>query len=240
VLTPLYDRLALRRAGSITRQDAWWTAQLDRHVRERHPVLAAVHTGPDGDDGFALAVPRESDAGFADRILRVEDLHAASTAATAALWRFLLDVDLVGTVEGGLRPLDEPLELLLADPRDVTVTGVHDETWLRIVDVPVALAARSYGEAGPVLLAVHDPLLETNAGVYLIADGTAERVGPLGGPHAPQLECDAAALAMAYLGDRAPSQLAATGWWTAHDAAALERADRLFATGAVPWCGTFF
>jgi len=49
-----------------------------------------------------------------------------------------------------------------------------------------------------------------------------------------------AALAMAYLGDRRPAELAATGWWTVHDPAALERADAAFATAVVPWCGTMF
>jgi predicted acetyltransferase len=57
---------------------------------------------------------------------------------------------------------------------------------------------------------------------------------------APELECDVAALAMAYLGDRRPAELAATGWWTVRDPAALERADAAFATPAVPWCGTMF
>jgi predicted acetyltransferase len=108
------------------------------------------------------------------------------------------------------------------------------------VDVPAALAARGFADAPPVLLGVHDPFRETNAGVYRIAGGTAERVEPLGGPVAPELECDVAALAMAYLGDRRPAELAATGWWTVHDPAALERADAAFATAVVPWCGTMF
>jgi predicted acetyltransferase len=106
--------------------------------------------------------------------------------------------------------------------------------------VPEVLAARSFGTAEPVLLAVHDPLLERNAGVYRIADGAAERVGPLGGPVAPELECSAAALSMAYLGDRAPSQLVATGWWQANDPAAVPRADAAFTTAETPWCGTYF
>ena len=90
-----------------------------------------------------------------------------------------------------------------------------------------------------MLLAVHDPLLPDNAGVYRIAGEGAERVGPVGACE-PELSCDVAALAMAYLGDRSPSTLAATGWWTAHDPAALPRADALFATDTVPWCGTHF
>ncbi len=123
------------------------------------------------------------------------------------------------------------------------MTAVADETWLRLVDLPAALAARAFPAGGrtaaPVLLAVHDPLLPDNAGVYRLGDGTAERVGPLGA-RPVELECDVAALAMAYLGDRAPSALAATGWWTVHDPAAVPRADALFATDVAPWCGTHF
>ena len=108
------------------------------------------------------------------------------------------------------------------------------------MDVPAALAARGFAAAPPVLLGVHDTLRETNAGVYRIAGGTAERVEPLGGPVAPELECDVAGLAMAYLGDRRPAELAAAGWWTVHDPAALERAEAAFTTATVPWCGTMF
>ncbi len=242
-LADLHDALALRRPGGIARPRPWWALATAHY--DRGPLLAAVHTGPDGDDGFALAVP--SGAEFA-ATLRVTDLHAADVAAAAGLWRFLLGVDLVGHVEAAMRPLDEPLDLLLADPRAPEVTGVADETWLRLVDVPAALAARSFPAGGrpaaPVLLAVHDPLLPDNAGVYRLGPGTggwggAERVGPLGSARA-ELECDVAALAMAYLGDRSPSQLAATGWWTVHDPAAVPRADALFATDAAPWCGTHF
>lgn len=238
VLTDLHDTLALRRPGGLTRPPGWWAVAMIRY--DRGPLLAAVHTGESGDDGFALAVPSGDELAAA---LRVTDLHAADVAATAGLWRFLLGTDLVTHVEAGMRPLDEPLELLLADPRDRTVTGVEDETWLRLVDVPAALAARAFPVRGPgaapVLLAVHDALLPGNAGVYRVGGGTAERVAPLGAVDA-ELECEVAALAMAYLGDRAPSTLAAAGWWIVHDPAALPRADALFATDVVPWCGTHF
>jgi predicted acetyltransferase len=239
VLSAVHDALALRRPGGITRTPGWWEVNLSRH--DGDPVLAVVHAAADGvDDGFALAVPRSSGPfGPADGILHVEDLHAAGTAAAAALWRFLLGVDLITHVDAGV-PLDDPLDLLLADPRHAADNGTADETWLRLVDAPAALAARTFAAApGSVLLAVHDPLLPDNAGVYRIGADGAERVGPLGACE-PELSCDVAALAMAYLGDRRPSTLAATGWWTAHDATALARADVLFATDTVPWCGTHF
>ena len=238
VSADLHERIALDRPGMITRGETWWRSPAEWARREQRSVVAAVHTGPDGDDGFVVAASGKGD--FAARPLQVEDLHADSVTAAAALWRFLLDVDLVGEVTAWARPLDDPIDLLLADPRDLTVTGVEDELWLRLVDVPAALAARGFAAAPPVLLGVHDTLRETNAGVYRIAGGTAERVEPLGGPVAPELECDVAGLAMAYLGDRRPAELAAAGWWTVHDPAALERADAAFTTATVPWCGTMF
>jgi predicted acetyltransferase len=238
VSAAVHDRIVLRRPGMITRGETWWHPPAERAQRDKRSVIAAVHTGQAGEDGFVVATAAGGD--FATRSLEVADLHADEACAAAALWRFLLDVDLIAEVSAWARPLDEPLDLLLADPRDLTVAGVEDEVWLRLVDVPAALAARGFGDAGPVLLGVHDPMLETNAGVYRIAGGTAERVEPLGGPVAPQLECDVAALAMAYLGDRRPAELAATGWWTVHDPAALERADAAFATTVAPWCGTMF
>jgi predicted acetyltransferase len=240
VLREVHARIALRRPGGMVRTDGWWSNVVGRRVDvDRAHVLAAVHTGADGDDGFAVAYFGEAHRP-AERALDVPDLHAASVGATAALWRFLLGVDLVDTVEAHLRPLDEPLELLLTDPRACAVTGQTDEAWLRIVDVPAALAARGYGAADPMLLGVHDGLLEANAGIYRFADGSAERVGPLGGPVRPELECTVAGLAMAYLGDRLPSELVANGWWTALDPAAVPRADAAFATPGVPWCGTYF
>ena len=241
VLSAVHDTLALRRPGGISRTPGWWEGYADRHADDA--LLAAVHTDKDGtDDGFAVGItggrgPFGPDGG--GYTLRVEDLHAADTPAAAGLWRFLLGVDLVAHVEAAVA-VDDPLELLLADPRDAVVTGLADETWLRLVDVPTALAARSFrADVAPLLLAVHDPLLPENTGVYRIAGEGTERVGPLGACE-PELSCGVAALAPAYLGDRSPSTLTATGWWTVHDPTAPARADALFAAAPAPWCGTHF
>jgi predicted acetyltransferase len=237
VLPAVHQCIALHRPGGMTRPPGWWSTMLARDVAGSDVLLAAVHTGPDGDDGYAVATlggPGGPGVDFERRALAVEDLHAAGVEVTAELWRFLLDVDLVGAVEAHLRPLDEPLELMLADRRDCAVTSAGDESWLRILDVPAALAALPCaGE--PVRIGVQDALFPANSGVYLLGDGPARRVD-----EAAELECDVAALAMAYLGDTAPSALAAAGWWRVHDADALARADRLLHGGPLPWCGTYF
>jgi len=237
VLPMVHERIALRRPGGMTRPPGWWAQNL-APMAGPDAVLVAVHTGEDGDDGFAVA-GIGSGEDWERRPLELHDLHAADVAAAAGLWRFLLEVDLVGCVEGGLRPVDEPLELLLSDPRDCTVSAQGDEAWLRLVDVAAALGARTWGEAQPVLLSVHDALLPANTGVYRIGSDGVERVTCPPGVH-PDLECAVDGLAMAHLGDRSPSELVAAGWWRAPDTAALHRADRLFAGSVLPWCGTFF
>ena len=73
------DAVALRRPGGITRPPGWWDTARS-FFSDTDPVLAAVHAGPSGDDGFAVAVPvgggPHGDDGFV-RALRVVDLHAA-------------------------------------------------------------------------------------------------------------------------------------------------------------------
>ncbi|TCK23067.1 GNAT family N-acetyltransferase [Pseudonocardia endophytica] len=233
VLVPLYERLAPARPGTMARNADWWTRSRAWAVNDGGVLETAVHTGPAGDDGYVVWTVDRGD----DWVLRVSDLHAATPAAAAGLWRFLLGVDLVDRIVAYKRPLDESVDLLLTDAREVRVDGRVDELWVRLLDVPAALAARTWGDGPAVVLRVHDHLIPANDATF--------RIGPDGpklveGDPAPDLECDVDALAMAYLGDRRPSELVAAGWWRAHEPSAPARADALFATGVVPWCGTGF
>ncbi|WP_435155224.1 GNAT family N-acetyltransferase [Amycolatopsis sacchari] len=235
LLPGLYERIAPYRTGMIDRPDVWWQ-WAHRRLVDRHHV--AVHTGPDGDDGFVLYRPEERrtfeqpEAGAA---LVVGELHATGTGALTGLWRYLLSVDLVAEVRAPMRPLDEPIGLLLTDPRACEVVGLEDSGWLRLVDVPAALAARTYGDADPVVLEVTDPVLPENSGRYRISPGGVERV-----EDAPDLRLGLTELAMLYLGDRAPRLLAETGRIEVLRPEALPAANALFATGSVPFCGTQF
>jgi len=237
VLPDVYRRIGPGRPGFLQRDEARWTLMLNVPPDGEERMVAAVHTGPDGDDGFVVYRPRKNPT--ADdpwgEMLQIDDLHAAGVEAAAALWRFVLGVDLINQVRAWLRPLDEPLQLLLADPRAARTNDLGDEAWLRLVDVPAALSARSWAGSDAVVIAVHDGILPANSGSYRITpDGVSRVDEPV------QLECDIAVLGRLYLGDVAPSALAATGWLTVHDPAVLPAADALFATGIIPWSGTFF
>ncbi|WP_158883827.1 GNAT family N-acetyltransferase [Amycolatopsis anabasis] len=234
----LYQRIAPSRPGMIARPEVWWPSYHDRLLAPRGDYLVAVHTGPGGDDGFAMYQPvdlRTFETPNRGTALEVRDLQAANPVARAGLWRFLVGVDLVSEVRAPMRPVDEPIGAMLVDPRACEVVGLADHTWLRVLDVPAALAARSYRSADPIVLEVIDEALPANSGRYRIGvDGVGRTDEP------GQLKVTAEVLAMIYLGEWAPSVLAEVGRVEVADPAALEPADELFRTTVRPWCGTYF
>ncbi|MDV6014000.1 GNAT family N-acetyltransferase [Haloechinothrix sp. LS1_15] len=237
-LPGLYRDIAGTYPGMLSRPDHLW-AGWESHFRRRKEIArAAVHHGSSGVDGYAMYRVTSEHAGNGRfSVLCVEDMITASPEARAGLWRYLLGVDLIDTVEFSKRPLDEPLELLLTEPHACRVHHTGDHLWLRLVDVPAALAARSYGACGDetVVLEVRDSLLPDNSGSYAIGcSGVARTEQPA------QLVVDVDALAMLYLGAWRPGALAETGRLEVRESGALAVADRVFATSTRPWCGTSF
>ncbi|KDN19589.1 GNAT family N-acetyltransferase [Amycolatopsis rifamycinica] len=234
----LYRRIGLHRPGMIGRPAQWWPISHDQQAGPDGGHLVAVHSGPDGDDGFVVyaTISRRSfEAPDRGAALDVHDLHAAGPEARAALWRYLLSVDLVSEVRARHRPVDEPLALMLTDHRHAATVAVEDDLWLRPVDVEAALAGRTYGTAGPVVLAVTDRQLPANTGHYEAGPDGARRTGA-----AADLALDVDTLGMLYLGQWSATTLAEAGRVEVRDEAALARADELFTTTAAPWCGTHF
>jgi len=237
LMPEIYRRTGPMRPGWACRDGYWWNTMRSWMSMQNKPVRFAIHRGTDGDDGFAVYYVERDHQN--PTVLGLDDLMAGSQQAWVGLWRFLCTVDLVDEIRAHLRPLDEPLEELLADRRAVTTSAIDDETWLRIVDVPRALAARTFGAVSgrseSMVVEVRDSLLPANSGRYRIGDGPAR---PVGEP--AELVLDAAALATVYLGDVPPSALAYAGRVTAIEDDAVAMADRLFAVPTAPWCGTYF
>ena len=116
--------------------------------------------------------------------------------ATRELWRWLLDFDWTSEFVADLLPLDHPLFLLLAEPRRMQFT-LNDGVWVRLVDVPGALAARTYADAEPVVLerGRRAPVRRT-AGRWLVIERTASKRTE----RDPDLRLDVAQLGSVYLG----------------------------------------
>ena len=225
--------------GAVSRPDAWWGAeQWERRFGVRFDV---IYESVDGRvDGYACYGIRERfDAGSAN-VLTVRDLVAATPTAADALWRYVCEVDLVRTINDPGAPLDLALPWMLTSNRALRVRGVADAVWTRLLDVPAALAARTYAAEGRLGLAVHDEFRPHQA-----ADGTVTlEGGPDGATVKPggdaDLACGVSALSAAWLGGVRWTTLARAGLVEERRAGALAHADALFASDPLPYPFTWF
>jgi predicted acetyltransferase len=229
----VHDRLRPDRPGMLDRPGSWWQERLhDPEVDRRgaQPLRAVV-----ADDGYALYAvrPEWDDDGPAGEV-RVRELLAATPAARAVLWAFLLDQDLTRKITWDLAPSDEPLWLMLADPRALRRT-VWDGLWVRLVDVPAALEARAYASEPDVVLEVSDAFCRWNEGRYRLA---GERCEPTEAP--PDLALDAATLAAVYLGGTTLRELGDAGRVRELRPGALAPASDAFRGAVAPWCPEIF
>lgn len=171
---------------------------------------------------------------------KVTILIAETDDAYAALWRFLLELDLVAHVRAELCSVDEPVLWMIGDRRAASVS-VFDHQYLRIVDVPAALRARTYGAAGRLLLRVSDPLgIATGEYLLTIDDGGAGTVSTAADADmtgADVLDLSVVELAAVYLGGVSPETLGRAGRLTGTDLAA---STRMFASTTVPRVGLWY
>ncbi len=73
----------------------------------------------------------------------VNEVFAVTDDAHSDLWRVLTNLDLIPSLTATI-PVDDPLRHKLINARDVSITGLRDEMWLRILDIPAALGSRKY------------------------------------------------------------------------------------------------
>jgi predicted acetyltransferase len=245
VLPDLHDRARRLRPGEINRGPQWWDWEFKDPEKDREGGKArfyAVHESDSGEpDGYASYRYHSAwPSGVPDSRVAIGDIVALAPDVRAGLWRYLLDLDLVGEVGWNQCPLDDPLRWLLADPRQLHTTAVHDHIWLRIIDVARSLAARGYGTEDRVVLDVHgdDP---ESTGRWVVETGAT------GGECRKARKADKTDLTLGlddlgavYLGGVAPSVLAAAGRVTEQVPGALARADAAFASPVAPFCSTGF
>jgi predicted acetyltransferase len=233
----VFDRVARERPGMWARTDGWWkrtVADLERWREGASPLFFVLHESTQGVDGYAMyRVKREWKDGLPASTVRVREHMAETPDAYADLWRFLFDIDLVRQIEAYPRPVDEALPWMLAEPRRLSMS-VTDGMWLRLVDLPSALAARRYWVAGRVVFDVKDTFCPWVDGRYELVGGPdGAECRPTDRPADVVLaETD---LAAAYLGGVRFSLLRRAGRIEG-DPDTLQRADAMFAWEPLPWC----
>lgn len=150
--------------------------EVPEHLRDKEPwrVLFAQREGR--DVGFAMF---QRTAKW-DRARPSGDLQVwavvGEPAARLALLRRLVDFDLVGTVKVGTVGSEDPLLTWAGGPRATSAVETYDSLWVRLVDLPEALAERSWSAACDVVVEVTDRSAPWNEGRWRIradASGTA-------------------------------------------------------------------
>ena len=179
IFPALYDAVRAERPGTFSRSAPWWQIRklADDPGRRRGagPLNRALLELDGEPAGYALyRVKQEWQHGFSKGVVTIIEAVAPTAEATRELWRWLLDFDWTSELAGELLPLDHELFMLLAEPRRLQFT-LNDGTWVRLIDVPGALAARTFADAEPVVLQVADALLPENAGRWRISSTGVER-----------------------------------------------------------------
>ncbi|MET0628775.1 MAG: GNAT family N-acetyltransferase [Acidimicrobiia bacterium] len=242
---PVYDDVARSQVGEVTRERGWWAHMYDEHrpwsPTRNPPFFTVVHEDHAGTvNGFArYSVEQHWPQGQAAHTLRAHEVVACDPDTETALWRYLLDVDLVATVATVDRPLDEPLRWRLVDPRRLRVTTTVDHLWVRVVDVAAALSARTYGADDALVLELVDAFRPANRGRWMV-DGGPDGATCARTDREPDLTMSVADLGALYLGGVDVTTLTRAGRVEERTNGAAARADRFFASHPAPWCSTHF
>jgi predicted acetyltransferase len=249
-LAKVYDLALAERPGLYARTEPWWDRLLtdlhseDGSSQQIRCVLAEDDSGPRAYAVFTSTERWDEDAGLPRGVLEVSEALATDPAATAALWDNLLSRDLVGEFHARMRPVDDPLLYLLADPRRVR-SVVSDGLWVRLVDVGRALAQRHYARAVDVVIEVADELCPQNAGRWRLA--TEAGVAPTGFRATCERTAAPAdvvlpvwAVGAAYLGGTGLKAMANAGLITEATPGSLAALSTAMSWEPAPWCPMTF
>jgi predicted acetyltransferase len=174
-----------------------------------------------------------SDRGPAGSVA-VTEVVAETPEAHAGLWRFLLGLDLVRTLQWRLAPEHDALAHLL-ESYDAVDRRAGDGLFVRLLDVDAALSARSYAIPLDVVLEVDDPFCPWNSGRHRLRE---DRCEPTDAP--ADLALGAEALGAIYLGGTPLTALATAGRVRELQPGALAEAATAFRGAVEPWCPEIF
>lgn len=238
VLPGVHDRSRAHQPGDMSRTEGWWKAWFHRPKEDR---FFAVYESASGEaEGYAVYKVKSGQDWLSSGTVQVREVVTATPDAYLALWRYVCDIDLTNSIELSSRPVSEPMEWMLADPRRLEVTRHADFLWVRLIDAAAALGARTYSTDDRfVLEVVGDPLCPWNEGRWALEGGTdgasCQRTDA-----AADLTLPVTALGAAYLGGSSLAEMARAGIVAEREPGIAARADLAFRSDPGPWCQTFF
>jgi predicted acetyltransferase len=250
-LAKVYDAVLPSRPGFIARNEAWWRQLIYDPAESRHgasPLRCVLAEDGGGPRGYALYSGQgrwDSETSLPGGLVTVREMVSADPAAGAALWADLLSRDLTTEFSIRQRPVDDPLLYQLADPPRAR-PRLKDALWVRITDVPGALAGRRYSSPVDVVIEVRDDMMPSNAGRWRLTTAAGgcglEASCVPADPADPgaDVALDITELGAAYLGGTRLGALAAAGLVTERRPGAVRRLSAAMSWDPAPWCPVNF
>ena len=240
VLPGIYERMHRQTTGSVNRTSGRWRYQLFDEERVRQgasPLFFAVCEEAGEQTGYvSYRMRRQGDSDMGT--LEVVEQVSATEVAHAAIWRFLLDFDLVGNITAINRPSDDSLWWMLSDPRRLRRKS-HDALWVRLLDIPKALEARTYNSDGILKIGLVSDVQPESAGTYVIeiddSRGSVKKTNDK-----PDVVMTPADLSALYLGGIGPGPLFEAGRINEITTGSLVKLTGMFNTDSAPWCAHYF
>ena len=246
VIRDLYRQYMQPRNGLLHRGLNLWSAEVLSEPDDitEGPVRVLLYEEQGETLGYMVYTSCEDrslnalSAGQRDQRMTIREYGWLTPAAYVAMWQFAAGQDLVYRIYVNDAPSDDPIQHFARDPRTLRV-DVADGILVRIVDLPRALMTRKYGVESELTFRVIDDLCDWNQGTWNLSTGP-EGADIRQVDTTPQLTMDAFTLAHLATGALTATYAHRLGRIEASDAAALIRADHLFATEYAMHCMNHF
>jgi len=238
---PFYDALRRSIPGFYARSPVWWEHRALADPEHRREGATAyrfgVVDGPDGIAGYVqYRIKSDWDDSHGAGKVMVKDLFGTTPESWAGLWSFVLNHDLTSEITAERRSGEDPLFDLLAGTRRAKAQR-FDNLWVRIMDVPRALEARSYSAPVDVVFEVHDPMGDIDGRYHLVASPEGAECKATDAE--ASITLDAEDLGAVYMGRSRLRALSRIGRLTG-DPESLTAADAAFTWDPQPWCPEVF
>ena len=238
LMRPIHDAARAACPGMLDREGSWWDFRIDDPESDRGGAQALRAAVIEGSAYALYAGQLKFEEGRAAGEAGVREVVSTSPESHAAIWSYLLELDLVRRVVYELAPADDPLPHMLTEARAVQLR-VGDALWVRVVDVPRALRERAYAMPFETVFEVSDDFCPWNAGRWALRwDGETATCAPTALPAA--IELTVAELGAIYLGGTTLDELARAGRVNELRSGALVAASRAFRGDRAPWCPEIF
>jgi predicted acetyltransferase len=244
----VFERARLANPGDIELDDQLWERLVgvigDSDEEAKHLRAVRYDDANGVMHGFAIYRVTGGEQDFTQHTAEVRYLCAATAEASAGLWRYLLELDLVSTVSTSLRSIDDPILWQVSDVRAVRTKHRSDHLWVRILDVAAALEGRGYSASGRFVLDIDDPLgFASERALVSIDEGGHATVSDAARADAgdlPGLALPIDMLGALYLGGVSARTLVRAGRIRELSPGSADAVDASFRSPTAPWLSTWF